>query len=106
MKKQYRIFPESVHANLTIGTTPSYDILPPLDSNSAVDRLGLYNGTIVDALIIEMSSREIRYRLANNPEGAIRVIPTNEVNFVRHRNGTVETLERYRTAIDSNKTTL
>ena len=112
-----RVYPKQVSANLygssgwsgNISNNSEYNTLGsthlPLNSTD-YDRLVLYDGSIISAIVVEMSSREIRYRLANNPGGPIRLISTSEVMQIIHRNGYSEDLKRYRTPIDPEKTSL
>jgi len=68
----------------------------------AHDNIILKNGSIIEAVIIEISTSEIRYRPSNNIDGPIRVIPRADVLSVRFKNGIVEVINAAPIAIQDN----
>ena len=73
-----RVFPKTVHANLDS------------EINIYHDRISLKNGNRINAIVIEVSSREIRYRLANQPEGPVRVISTSSVTEILYQDRSID----------------
>lgn len=59
----------------------------------AQDRIVKRNADEIEALVLKVGEREIEYRRADNPDGPIYVIPTDEVFFIRYRNGTKDIFE-------------
>ncbi|MCL2063303.1 MAG: hypothetical protein FWG98_02890 [Candidatus Cloacimonetes bacterium] len=60
------------------------------------DTIVLHNGSRIEAIVLEVSSTEIRYRRVDHLEGPIRVISTAEVNVIVFENGSVEIISNQR----------
>ena len=54
------------------------------------DMIVMRDGTSIDAIILEVSPSEIRFRRAENPEGTVRTLRTSEVNMIIYENRSVE----------------
>ncbi|MCL2064013.1 MAG: hypothetical protein FWG98_06535 [Candidatus Cloacimonetes bacterium] len=61
-----------------------------ISENRDDDTIVLNNKTIIHANITEISSREIRYRPANQPEGLVRVLSTSQISEIIYSDGTRE----------------
>lgn len=59
----------------------------------AVDVIVTKNAEKIDGKVTEVSSKEIRYKKASNPDGPVYVIETDKVSTVVYENGEVDVLQ-------------
>ena len=59
-------------------------------SVNAQDLIILRNGNVIEAIVVELSTSEIRYRNYDHLDGPIIVIPTINVISIRYENGRLE----------------
>ena len=59
-------------------------------SVNAQDLIILRNGNVIEAIVIEITPSEIRYRRFDHLEGPVIVIPADSVHSIRYENGIVE----------------
>ena len=62
-------------------------------SINAQDLIILRDGNVIEAIVIELSPSEIRYRRFDHLDGPIIVIPTVNVLSIRYENGRLETFD-------------
>lgn len=63
----------------------------------AVDTIVTKDSEKIEGKIIEVSSKEIRYKKASNPDGPTFVIETDNVSTVVYENGEVDVLQKNQT---------
>jgi hypothetical protein len=57
---------------------------------SAQDVIHFLNGSEVSAIVLEISSTEVRYRRVDNPDGPVFSTPRSELFMIKYANGTKE----------------
>lgn len=62
-------------------------------AENKVDVIIKTNSEKIEALIQEVSESEVRYKKANNPEGPMFVLSTDEISSILYANGEVQAIE-------------
>ncbi len=77
-------------------TTRFFIILAAIISSMSVnaqDTLYLKNGDKISSRILEVSGSEVKYKKENNPEGPTFITSNTDINYIKYRNGTMDTIK-------------